>query len=168
MDKKQATEILKNALKALDAIEHAGEIVIKIDKAARLELADPIEEIVGQLNYTLLPAIYHRYPELRPTEGERAAVSVYHCWEDVDLRGKISEAELDAILFSVMRPRWQKTMMVIARAEKRCQELKLQIEMVVLGLRLLVLAESDQIESQGPVRMWRHSEVRLRSAAELS
>jgi hypothetical protein len=165
MDRKQATEIVKHVLEAFDAIERAGEI--DIDKADRLELADPIEEIVGQLNYELLPAIYRRYPELR-TEWERPAVSVYHCWEDVDLRGKISEAELDAILFSVMGPHWNKTMMIIARADKRCQELNLQIERVVLGLRLLVLAESDQIESQGPVRMWRHSEVRLRSAAELS
>jgi hypothetical protein len=168
MDKKQATEILKHALEAFDAIERAGEIVINLDKADRLALADPIEEIVGQLNYELLPAIYDRYPDLRPAEGERPAVSVYHCWEDVELRGKISEAELDAILFSVIGPRWQKTMMVIARANKHCEELKLEIEMVVLGLRLLALAESDQIESQGPVRMWRHSEVRLRSAAQLS
>src|SRR5437879_6575925 len=157
MDRKQATEIVKHVLVAFDAIERAGEIVIDIDKADRLELADPIEEIVGQLNHALLPAIYHRYPELRPSEGERPAVSVYHCWEDVDLRGKVSEAELDAILFSVLEPRWQKTTMVIARAEKRCQQLELQIEMVVLGLRLLVLAENDQIESQGPVRKWRHS-----------
>jgi hypothetical protein len=161
MDKKQATEILKHALKAFDAIERAGEIVINVDKADRLALADPIEEIVGQLNYELLPAIYDRYPELR-TEWERPAVSVYHCWEDVELRGKISEAELDAILFSVMGPYWNKTMMIIARADKRCQELNIQIERVVLGLRLLVLAESDQIESQGPVRMWRHSEIRLK------
>lgn len=163
MDKKQATKIVKHALAAFDAIERAGEIVINVDKAARLDLADPIEEIVGRLNHELLPAIYHRYPELRPPEGERPANAVYHCWEDVDLRGKISEADLDAILFSVMEPRWLKTMMVIARAEKRCQQLELQIEMVVLGLRLLVLAESDQIESQGPVRQWRHSEIRLKS-----
>ena len=155
-------------LEAFDAIERAGEIVINVDKADRLELADPIEEIVGRLNYELLPAIYHRYPELRPSKGERPAVSVYHRWEDVELRGKISEAELDALLFSVMGPHWTKTMMVIARADKRCQELNIQIERVVLGLRLLVLAESDRIESQGPVRMWRHSEIRLRSAAELS
>jgi hypothetical protein len=167
MDKKQATEIVKHALDALDAIERAGEIVINVDKDARLDLADPIEEVVGRLNYELLPAIYHRYPDLRP-EQERPAVSVYHRWEDVELRDKISEAELDAILFSLMGPRWQKTMMVIARAERHCRDLKLELDRVVFGLRLLALAESDQIESQGPVRMWRHSEVRLRSAAELS
>jgi hypothetical protein len=167
MDKKQATEIVKHALDALDAIERAGEIVINVDKDARLDLADPIEEVVGRLSYQLLPAIYHRYPDLRP-EHERPAVSVYHCWEDVELRDKITEAELDAILFSLMGPRWQKTMMVIARAERHCRELKLELDRAVFGLRLLALAESDQIESQGPVRMWRHSEVRLRTAAELS
>jgi hypothetical protein len=167
MNRKQAAEIVKHALEAFDAIERAGEIVVHMDKADRLEFADPIEEIVGQLSYELLPAIYGRYPELRP-ETERPATNVYHCWEDVELRGKVSEAELDAILFSVMGPYWRKTMMVISLANKRCQELNLEIEMVVLGLRLLVLAESNQIESQGPVRKWRHSEVRLRSAAELS
>lgn len=93
---------------------------------------------------------------------------MYHCWEDVELRDKVTEAELDAIVFSVMGPRWQKTMMVVARAEKHCRELKLELDRIVFGLRLLALAESHQIESQGPVRMWRHSEVRLRTAAELS
>lgn len=57
MDKKQATEIVKHALDALDAIERAGEIVINVDKGARLDLADPIEEVVGRLSYELLPAI---------------------------------------------------------------------------------------------------------------
>jgi hypothetical protein len=41
--------------------------------------------------------------------------------------------------------------------------LALPIDTEVLGLRILDLAETDRLKSQGGVRKWRHSEVRLKS-----
>ncbi|MFL6837996.1 MAG: DUF3658 domain-containing protein [Bradyrhizobium sp.] len=73
------------------------------------------------------------------------------------------EADLDSIIFPFVSSRWQKTAMVIVKANKRCEELVLPIDTEVLGLRILELAETNRLDSQGDVRKWRHSEVRLNS-----
>ncbi|MFL6790804.1 MAG: DUF3658 domain-containing protein [Bradyrhizobium sp.] len=75
----------------------------------------------------------------------------------------MSEADLDSIIFSFASSRWQKTARVIVQADKRCEELALPIDTEVLRLRILELAETNRLDSQGDVRKWRHSEVRLKS-----
>ena len=163
MDRTQATEIQKHILEAFDAIDRAGEIVLEVDGEDRVALSGPIGEIVAVLHFGLLPAVYFRYPDLRPAGGERPVISTFHRWKDVALPESVSEADLDSIIFSFLSPRWQKTAMVIVLAHKRCEELALPIDTEVLGLRILDLAETDRLESQGDVRKWRHSEVRLKS-----
>ncbi|XSC44306.1 hypothetical protein ACF1BQ_043035 [Bradyrhizobium sp. RDT10] len=74
----------------------------------------------------------------------------------------MTEADLDGILFSLLKPGWQKTAMVVILAAKRCQELALQIGDEEIAARLQVLSDSDRIEGIGDLRKWRHSEVRLK------
>jgi hypothetical protein len=166
MDREQATEILKHILEAFDSIDRAGEIILGIDGEDRVALSDPVREIVSVLHFGLLPAVYFRYPDLRPPGGERPIISTFHRWEDLALPESVSEADLDSIILSFASSLWQKTAMVIVRAHKRCEELALPIDTIdteVLGLRILALAETDRLDSQGDVRKWRHSEIRLKS-----
>ena len=85
--------------------------------------------------------------------NEFPAISSTLRWEEVSLPDSISEAELDQLIFSVM---------IIARAMKRCEELDLAINEEILGARIGALAESDRIDSAGDLRKWRHSEVQLK------
>src|SRR5947209_5954555 len=136
MNRTQATEILKHVLKASDAIDRAGEIILGVDAEDRVALSGPIGEIVAVLHFGLLPAIYLRYPDLRPLGGERPIVSTFRRWQDVALPESVSEADLDSIILSFVSSRWQKTAMVIVQAHKRCEELALPIDTEVLGLRI--------------------------------
>lgn len=163
MDRAQAKEILRHALEAFDAIDRAGEIILDIDGPDRVLLADPIGEIVANLHFGLLPAIYSRYPDLRPPDGERPIISTFHRWDYVALPESVSEADLDAIILSVVSSQWQQTAMAIVLAHKRCEELALPIDPELLALRILALSETDRLGSQGDVRKWQHSEVRLKS-----
>jgi hypothetical protein len=163
MDRTQATELLKHILEAFDSIDRAGEIILDTDGEDRAALSAPLGEIVSVLHFELLPAVYFRYPDLRPPGGERPIISTFHRWEDVTLPKSVSETNLDSIIFSFVSSLWQKTAMVIVRAHKRCEELALAIDPEVLGLRILALAETDRLDSQGDVRKWRHSEIRLKS-----
>jgi hypothetical protein len=62
----------------------------------------------------------------------------------------------------VLKPRAQKTAMVVAKALERCMERAFPVNGEELAARIHALAESDRIEHVGDIRMWRHSEVRLK------
>ena len=74
----------------------------------------------------------------------------------------VTKADLDGIIFALLKPRWQKTAMVVILVTKRCQELAMPISDEEIAARLQVLADSDRIEGIGDLRKWRHSEVRLK------
>ena len=83
-------------------------------------------------------------------------------WEDVTLPESVSEADLDAIIFSALTSRLQKTAMVIGKAMADCREHGLPVDAEIIGARIQALAEADRIESAGDLRKWRYSEVRLK------
>jgi hypothetical protein len=74
----------------------------------------------------------------------------------------VTEADLDGIIFSLLKPRWQKTAKVVILTMQRCQERALPIGDEEIAARLQVLSDSDRIEGIGDLRYWRHSEVRLK------
>jgi len=51
--------------------------------------------------------------------------------------------------------------MVIALTHERCEEKGIAVEMGEIALVIEALCESGQLESQGDLAKWRHSEVRL-------
>ena len=163
MDRTQATEIQKHLLDAADAVAQASGIIFTLDQEDRAMLGVPLGKVESALHFELLRAVYVRYPDLRPPAEEMPVVDTTRRWEDIVLPQQVSEADLDSIIFSVMNSRWQKTAMVIVQAHERCEELALPIDTEVLGLRILALAETDRLDSQGNIRKWRHSEVRLKS-----
>ena len=90
------------------------------------------------------------------------AISSSLTWDQISLPPSVTEADLDDIIFSVLKPQWQKTAKVVGSAMERCQEGALPIGDEAIAARLQVLAGSDRIEGAGDLRYWRHSEVRLK------
>jgi Protein of unknown function len=164
MDRQQAAEIQKHMLEAADAIDRASEIIFKLDAEDRAELAVHLGAITGTLHFELLRAIYDRHPDLRPTDRERPVVSSLLRWEDVVLPANVSEADLDAAIFSALTPRWQKTAMVVGKALKLCKAQIIEATAEILAARVGALARLGRLESEGNLTMWRHSEVRLKQS----
>lgn len=94
---------------------------------------------------------------------EIPAISSSLTWDQVRLPPSVTEADLDSIIFSVLKPQWQKTAMTVIRAMDRCEERGLPIGDEAIAARLQVLAASDRIEGIGDLQKWRHSEVRLKA-----
>ena len=83
-------------------------------------------------------------------------------WDEVRLPPSVSETDLDGMLFSVLTPWPKKMAMVLGAAIGRCQELGWPIGKEELAARIQALVESDRLEGDGDLRMWRFSEVRLK------
>jgi len=83
-------------------------------------------------------------------------------WDDVQLPPSVVEQQLDEIIFSVMKPTWRKTAMMVSNVMDRCEELELPIEGDVIAARLKVLSDSERIEGIGDIQSWFRSEVRLK------
>jgi hypothetical protein len=165
MDRTQAVKIHRHLRKAVDEINRASEVIFSLDKDERSALARPLGETVSTLHFELLQAIYKQYPDLRPPTREIPVINTVRRWEEIVLPESVSENDLDGIIFSVLSLRLQKTAMVIVKAHQRCEELKLPIDADVLGVRILALVEAGRIESEGDVRKWRFSEIRLPAEA---
>jgi len=80
----------------------------------------------------------------------------------VTLPKSVSEADLDTIIFSILTSRRQKAAMVIGKAMTHCEEHNLPINDEIFGARIEVLAESGRIQGFGDLRLWGHSEVKLK------
>jgi len=161
MDRTKAVEIQRHLMDAAEAIGGASDIIHSLDKDERSALARPLAEICSALHFELLQAIYQQYPDLRPPTREIPVINTVRRWEEIVLPESISESDLDTIIFSTLGMQWRKTAMVIGKALERCQQLELPVSAETVAARILALAEAERIASQGDVRIWRFSEVRL-------
>jgi hypothetical protein len=161
MNKEQASEIQRHGHEAAAAISKIEQIVLGFTKEERSRLASYFGEIYTALQFGILQEVYDRFPDLRDGREEVPKVSNFLRWEDVSLPPGISEAELDALIFAVLKPQWQKTAMVIVKTERQCAAHAMPVDFETIGARILALAELRRIESAGNPSMWRHSEVRL-------
>jgi len=164
MNREQAVRIQKHILDADVALDHARVAIADLGKEKRLALDGLLQEAVETLHLDLLEQIYDQYPDLEPPpfDEEIPAISSRLTWDQVRLPPSVTEADLDGIIFSLLKPRWQKTAMMIALVAKRCQELAVPIGDEEIAARLQVLSDSDRIEGIGDLCKWRHSEVRLK------
>ena len=95
------------------------------------------------------------------SDREEPRVSSTLRWEDVRLPDSVAVSDLDELIFSVMKPIWRKTAMVIAMTSKQCEARAPTLDDKVIGARIAALVDAGRIDSQGDLSMWRHSEVRL-------
>ena len=164
MKRDYAVRINDHLLDAWRALDQARMAIAGLGKAERIELGDWLEEVVAAVEDELLQPIYDQYPDLEPPKSDREPLE-YICeltWNDVQLPASLTESQLDEIIFSVMKPTWRKTAMMVTYVLDRCKELGLQIEGEVIAARLKMLSDSDRIEGIGNIQSWLHSEVRLK------
>jgi hypothetical protein len=68
---------------------------------------------------------------------------------------------LDEAILSALHRDWRKTAFIIVKTVDALNGRGIELDFEVIGARIRELAERGQIDSQGTVSMWRHSEVRL-------
>jgi hypothetical protein len=164
MKREQAVRINDHLVEACKAMDKARMAIAGLGKEERLKFGDLLHELVLDLDDKLLQLIYEQFPDLTPQDvhEDPPDISAELTWSEVRLPPSVTEADLDGIIFSLLTPRWQKVVMLLARAGKRCEELALPVSHEVIAARLKLLSDSDRIEGIGDLRMWRHSEVRLK------
>ena len=164
MTRDQAEEIQHHLLDADSAMDRARRAIAGLGKEDRLRFDDLLAEVRAALQSEVLAAIYHQHPDLEPPveEPEQPSINSELRWNEVRLPTSISEADIDAVIFSAMTPHWRKVAMVVITALARCRELGLQIGDEALAARIQALAKSGRIEDVGDLRKWRFSEVRLK------
>ena len=164
MNREEAVRIQKHLLDAGVSLDHARRTIAGLAKGERLALDGFLREAVDILHLDLLAQVYDQYPDLEPPplDEEIPTISSVLTWDQVRLPPSVTEADLDGIIFSLLKSHWQKTAMVVVLAMKRCQELALPIGDEEIAARLQVLSDSNRIEGIGDLRKWRHSEVRLK------
>jgi hypothetical protein len=161
MDKTQAKKIRRH-LRAIDnAITKAVSAIFELDKEDRWMFIEPLGELQHHFHFKTLKLVYAQFPELRPPP-ERPTISSDLRWKDVTLPKSVSEADLDAIIFSMLTSRRQKAARVIGTAMTHCREHNLPVNDEIFGARIEELAESGRIEAFGDLRLWGHSEVKLK------
>jgi len=81
-------------------------------------------------------------------------------WKDVVLPASVTAANIDALIFAELKePYWRKVARVVSRCLMTFETRLIPVSSDVIAARVQELAESGQIESQGNLTMWRHSEV---------
>ncbi len=69
--------------------------------------------------------------------------------------------ELDRMILSAMKLRWQKTGMIIGVVFDECKGRRLEISEDDIAERIIELNEAGMINSRGDLEQWRKSEVCL-------
>ena len=97
-----------------------------------------------------------------PDEPEDERICSTLRWKDVALPASVTATDIDALIFAELRePYWRKVARVVGNAFAIFESRSTYLSMEVIAARIQALAETGQLESQGNLTMWRHSEVRL-------
>jgi hypothetical protein len=159
MTREQAEAIQRHLLDAVSAMSRAEAAIIKAGDYKAM--SDNLYNIANNLNWGMLPAIYKQFPDLEPPR-EVPIINSELEWNEVELPSAVAESDLDELIFSLLKPRWQKMALILTYALKQCEARSWPIEPDVVAARIQALADDDRIDHQGDLRYWRFSEVRLR------
>jgi Protein of unknown function len=160
MDKMQAKKIRRQLLALERALFKNSTAISELDKEERQILKAPLLDLLSRLHFEMLEFIYTQHPELRPPPVP-PTISSNLRWKNVKLPKSVSKADLDAIIFSILTSRQQKTARVIGTAVDHCEEHGLPIGAKIFGARIEELAEAGRIQAFGDPRIWTHSELKL-------
>jgi hypothetical protein len=160
MDKTQAKKIRRQLLALERARSKVSAAVFELDKEDQQPFIEPLGNIAYRLYFEMLEFVYTQHPKLRPPPVPPTICSDLR-WKDVKLPKSVSEANLEAIIFSMLTSRRQKAAMVIGKAVNHCREHNLPINDEIFGARIEELAELGRIEAFGDLRLWGHSELKL-------
>jgi len=161
MDRNQAVEIKKHLNEVGNALDRASRALFKLGKQEHEPFNEALIEMYSTLLFRLFRTLYAQHPELEPPPEPPTIVSTLR-WQDVSLPHPISEAYLDALIFAELKPRFLKMARIVGNVCVRCEEQMNPVDAEIIAARVIALAEAGRIEGAGDLRMWRHSEVRLR------
>ncbi len=161
MDKMQAKKIRQQLLSLERAVLKTSAAIFELDTEERQKFSEPLRDLEYRLYFDMLGLIYAQHPELRPPPVP-PTISSNLRWKNVKLPKSVSEADLDAIILSILTSRQQKTARVIGTAVNHCEEHGLPIGAKIFGARIEELAESGRIQAFGDPRIWTHSELKLK------
>jgi hypothetical protein len=72
-----------------------------------------------------------------------------------------SDAPLDDLILSVVKPSWQKVAMVLGKARRLSESRGVETSYGALAARIAALCVEGRLDSQGNVSKWRRGEVRF-------
>ena len=118
MKRQRAVRIHKHLIEAHVALDDAGMAIAGLAKEERLRFDRLLLEVTAALQQKLLEPIHEQFPDLEPPvlDDEIATISSELRWDQVRLPPSVTESDLDGIIFSVLKPGWLKTAMVVMRA----------------------------------------------------
>jgi len=114
----QAIKIRRHLLALERALRKVSAAIFELDKEER-QIREPLLDLLSRLHFEMLELIYAQHPELRPPPVPPTICSDLR-WKDVTLPKSVSEADLDAIIFSMLTSRRQKAARVIGTAMTHC------------------------------------------------
>ena len=163
MDRSQAIAIHKHLRDANDAVDRASGVAFNLGMEDRKIFSALLRGFHRDCD-GILERIYATYPDLRPQPPpqEEPEISSPLRWTDVILPAPVTEADLDRIIFSKLGARLMKTARIVGDVVVECERLAWPIPSDIIGARIEELVEQDRIDSEGDLRYWRHSEIRLK------
>jgi hypothetical protein len=164
MNREKAERLTLYVYDAGDALERARRAASGFAKEDRLRFNSLLCDILDTLQTGILDPIFDRHPDLRPEREERETptISSELSWDEVRLEPPLIEKDVDDILFPLLKSHWQKVALVLVNARDSCNLQGLSFSYEVLAARLRDLADRNEIEGIGDLRIWRFSEVRLK------
>jgi hypothetical protein len=72
-----------------------------------------------------------------------------------------SHQNIDGLILSFAKVQWRKVAMIIGQVLGECRRLGINTDEHCVAERIYALVEDRQLEAQGNLSLWRHSEVRL-------
>ena len=163
MDREEATEIHRHLRDANAAVERAAGVAFNLEMEDRKIFAVLLRGFYRDCD-EILERIYASYPDLRPRPPpqEEPEISSPLRWADVTLPASVTAADLDRIIFSKLGARLMKTARIVGDVAVECERLAFPITPEIIGARIEELSDEDRIDSEGDLRYWRHSEIRLK------
>jgi hypothetical protein len=73
----------------------------------------------------------------------------------------LSHQNLDALILSFVKVQWRKVAMIIGQVLDECRRRGVDLDEDGVADRICALVENGQLEAQGNLSRWRHSEVKL-------
>ncbi len=73
----------------------------------------------------------------------------------------MEKAKIDEMIIATAKPHWQKVAMIIAKLMREPDISLFENPDKIIAERSYYLVETEKLESQGNIKNWRRSEVRL-------
>jgi Protein of unknown function len=165
MTREQAAEIHRHLLTATRAINRVSGLVFDLDKGEdRKAFAEQIGNAYGALQHEMLDkVIYRQFPDLRPPSKERPRIDSKLTWDKVSLPPSVTVTDFDRVVLSALSQRWLKTARIVGDVSVHYANLGIRLDPAIVAARLMAMVDSGLIERAGDLRMWRFSEVRLKT-----